>query len=519
MNTYELPLLAKVLDMDADKPIILLNEITSKKLDAPTLSRVRIKNPSNQKVMTAIVNTTETIVKPKQIGLFGSVGKRLNSKTGDKLFITVAEQPKSIDAIKRKLVGETLSDEEIGQIIYDISTNNLSEVEITYFVAGVYNHGFTDDEIVSMVKHMVESGESLGLGHRKILDKHSIGGVAGNRTSPLVVSIVTSLGYIMPKTSSRAITSAAGTADTLEVLMPVEHNIAEIKRIVDETGGALIWGGSVNLAPADDKIIKVEHPLSLDPQGQLVSSVLAKKLAVGATYAVIDIPMGPHVKVKNMDEAKELARKFVEVGAKVGIIVNVLITDGDQPVGRVAGPALESKYVLEILEGKRFEDLADKSCLLAGKLLEMAGHCSKGEGYEIAKKTIENKKALTQFRRIIKAQGGNPDIKSEDIPVGKQRYEFRSEKNGTVAIINNRTVNKIARIAGSPITKGAGIQLYVMNGSRVKKGQILFEIFAENEAKLFDAQNFAKANNPVEIEKMIIEEYTGRDFEITPMKV
>ena len=192
MSTYELPLLAKVLDMDAEKPIILLNESTSKKLDAPALSRVHIKNPANQKAITAIVNTTEAIVKPKQIGLFETVGKKLNVRTGDKLLVTIAERPKSIDSIKRKLVGETLNDEEIEQIISDISNNNLSEVETTYFVAGDYNHGFTDDEVVSMVKHMVDTGESLGLSHRKILDKHCIGGVAGNRTSPIVVSIITS---------------------------------------------------------------------------------------------------------------------------------------------------------------------------------------------------------------------------------------------------------------------------------------------------------------------------------------
>ena len=229
--------------------------------------------------------------------------------------------------------------------------------------------------------------------------------------------------------------------------------------------------------------------------------------------------MGPHVKVKNLEEAKELARKFVEVGYKVGIIIDVLITDGDQPVGRVAGPGLEARYLLEILQGKRFEDLAHKSCLLAGKLLEMVGHCEKGEGYDIAKQTLENKKAFQQFQKIVKAQGGDPNIKPEDIKVGKYRYEFRADKGGTVAVINNRTVNRIARIAGAPATTGAGIQLHVMNGSRVKKGELLFEIFSENEAKLLDAQTFAKANNPVEIEKMIIEEYTGRDFEITPMKL
>jgi len=372
----------------------------------------------------------------------------------------------------------------------------LNEVEIAALVTTLHHQGMTIEEAYYFTKAMVETGETLKLDKRPILDKHSLGGIPGDKTSILVVPIIASLGYTIPKTSSRAITSPAGTADRFEVLAPVNLSVEEMKEVVLKTGGCLVWGGSLRLAPADDLIIRVEYPLAVDPF--FIPSIMAKKHAVGSTHVVIDFPTGRDAKIQNIRGGERLAQEFIELGSRLGIHVEVALTFGEQPLGHAVGPALEAREALVAISGEGPVDLINKATSLAGILLNMVGVPN---GREIALKALTSGKAEAKLREIIEAQGGDPRIKPEDVPVGEHKVEIYSRRGGRVIYINNRAIAQIARAAGAPRDKGAGVYLHVKLGDKVRQGDLIMEIFAEKGYKAENAGKLAEELNPVLIGK------------------
>jgi AMP phosphorylase len=326
------------------------------------------------------------------------------------------------------------------------------------------------------------------LGKKEIYDKHSIGGVPGDKTSMLLVPIVGAAGLTIPKTSSRAITSPAGTADRFECLAPVDLSLEEIKHVVRKINCCLVWGGAVDLAPADDLFIKIEYPLSIDPL--LLPSVMSKKKAVGTKYLVIDIPTGEGTKVKTTKDAETLAEEFIALGKKLGISTVGASTFGEQPIGNAIGPSLEAREALSILmKGKGPVDMIDKVTHIAGILLDF--RMGKG-GKKEALRLIKNGKAYKKLREIIEAQGGNPRIKPGDLKMGTEKVEVKSGVSGVVGWIDNHSIVEISRAAGTPKDKGSGIYLRKKTGDLVKKGDILFEIYAEKNYKLERALKIAK---------------------------
>ncbi|MEK7539722.1 MAG: thymidine phosphorylase, partial [Patescibacteria group bacterium] len=373
------------------------------------------------------------------------------------------------------------------------------------FITAVQINGFDLDETVYMTKSLIEDGERIEFEEKTILDKHSVGGTNG-RTTMIIVPIIAAAGYLMPKTSSRSITSAAGTADSMEVLAPVTLTLQQIKNATKKAGGVIAWGGAVNLAPADDKIVKIEHPLSLDPHGQVIASVMAKKASVGAKFLVIDIPVGPDVKIKTKETAQDIALKFLEVGKELGIKVEVVLTDGSKPIGNTFGPALEAKLAMQVLEGKVFDELAKKSLELSGSLLELVGDCKHGEGYDKAKRILQSGAALKKMQEIIRTQGGNI-FSSDQIKEARLKRSFYSDSSGTIKRINVKNCIAIARNAGAPADKEAGMLVNAMAGDMITPGQPLFEVHSNNKEKLASALRFAVGNPPVEMEKTVIEKF------------
>jgi AMP phosphorylase len=346
-------------------------------------------------------------------------------------------------------------------------------------------HEYTDDELYYLTKAMAETGDTMTF-PGVVVDKHSVGGLAGNRTTMVVIPIIASLGIKIPKTSSRAITSPAGTADTMEVLAPVSHSVEAIKKIVKQTNGCLVWGGGLSLAPADDKILKVSYPLSLEPYSKMIVSIMAKKVATGVTHLIIDMPVGPTTKIPDMETAHMLEQKFVMIGKRFGIKVKVSIIKTSDPVGLGVGPALEARDVLRVLQRKKDHpgDLATKAVHLAGQLLELSGYCKKGQGATIAWKALDSGRAWKKMRQIIKAQGGNPNIDSEDITLGAYKKYYTAPKSGKITFTDNKGINYICRILGAPSVKLAGIYLNKEYGVRVKKGERLFTLYAESKDRL-----------------------------------
>ncbi|MBN1940593.1 MAG: thymidine phosphorylase, partial [Candidatus Diapherotrites archaeon] len=451
MDSYKHKMVAKLFDIEAGKLISIIHEKDAKELGVFPLDRIEISNKLNRKSITTVVDTTTTMLKENEIGLFEDVKNALGAKRGQALEVKASYQPASVAFIKKKIHGESLCEKEIKQIVFDIAQNKLSEIEASAFMTAVFIRGYSLEETVAMTRALYEHGRILKLNRGPVLDKHSIGGVNG-RTTMIIVPIIAAAGYVIPKTSSRSITSAAGTADAMEVLANVGLSIEKIKKITEKHGGVIAWGGAVDLAPADDKIIKIEHPLSLDPEGQVIASVLAKKASVSSEYLVIDLPVGPNAKVHTVKKAEEMGKRFVEIGKRMGIKVEAVLTDGDYPCGRAFGPALEAKLVLEILEGKVFDDLAQKSCELAGVLLELAGKAKKKQGAKKARQILESGQALKKMQQIIKAQGAKI-LHSKDIPRAKFVKKVYAKTNGEIGTINVRSLIFIARTAGAPAAK------------------------------------------------------------------
>ncbi len=485
---------------------ILMNAEDAHDLALKTHDRVSIV-PEGLDGKTVIVNTTETLVEKGEVGVFHEVWEDLDVNEGSNACVVPVPKPRSVEYIKRKIRGKPLTKEEMRELVKDIAKGNISQIELTAYVVAVQIRDLSMDEIVAATNAFVETGQRIDFTVHPIFDVHSIGGVPGNKYAPIAIPILAANGVTIPKTSSRAISSPAGTADLMECITGVEHDAAGIKQIAEDVGGTLVWGGGVNFAPADDIIIKVEHPLSLDPHGQVLTSVMAKKLAVGVEKLLIDIPTGENTKVPDKEEARRLARDFIELGRRVGIEVRAAITYGGQPVGRTMGPALEIKEAMTILEGSaKPNSTIEKALELSGIILEMAEIVRPGGGKAEAGRTLTSGLAHQKFLEIVEAQGGDPAIRSEDIEAGPFTAEFPAPKDGYVIEIHNRRITRVARRAGCPRDKGAGIYMNKKRGEMVDKDEALFTIYSESEWKLKDALKLAKQTRPYTIEGMILED-------------
>ncbi len=453
----------------------------------------------------ALVDITKSIVQPSQVGLPPAVADELKIGEGQSIALQAIAPPASVKHVHAKMHGKKLDRDEVYSIVRDVVNGNLSQVEMAAFLMAEHYHGLGEDELLWLTRAIAETGNRIDF-DKPVYDKHSIGGVPGNKVSLIIVPIVASAGLLIPKTSSRAITSGSGTADTMSVLAPVEFSAQELRRIALKVNGAIVWGGGLNLAPADDAFITVEYQLQLDPEPQMMASILAKKLAVGTDFLVLDIPTGEEAKVLTSEEARRLGNKFLELGAKLGIKIRCGVTYGGQPVGHAVGPGLEAKEALETLEGAGPTSLVEKSTALAGLLLEMAGKAMKGAGQDLAKEILRSGRSLKKMQEIVEAQGGDPNIKSEQVHVGSHKQSITAPADGYVTHVSNAAINQIARAAGAPNEKGAGLVLFGKRGHKVMRGESILDIYAERQTKLEQALSLTAKLKPVTIEGMLLEE-------------
>jgi putative thymidine phosphorylase len=401
---------------------------------------------------------------------------------------------KSFIFIERKLDKKRLSEKEINEIIKDIVNNSLPEAEISLFVLAMYKYGMNMKETIYLTKAILNSGDKLKVENKLRVDKHSIGGIAGNRTTPIVVSICAAAGLIMPKTSSRAITSAAGTADVIETIAKVNFPASELRKIIKKTNACMVWGGALGLVPADSKIIKVEKILKIDPEAQLLASIMSKKLAVGSKYILIDIPYGKSAKVTKL-KALKLKKKFEYLGRYFKRKLRVILTDGKEPIGNGIGPSLELTDVINILDPEKQgpRDLEKKSLFIAGKLFELTKKAE--NGLDLAEKILYSGKAYDKFRQIIKAQNGS----FKKIKLARLKYDILSKKSGKIIEIDNKKINSLVRMAGSPLDKSSGIYLYFHVGDKIKKREKILTIYSESKFRLKEAIKFYNKEKPIKI--------------------
>lgn len=415
----------------------------------------------------------------------------LGAKAGEHAIFSHPEPPASASAIRAKVYGERLDIAAYRAIVGDTVAHRLSDLDLAAFITACAGDRLDVDETIALTRAMQDAGKTLDWGPGLVLDKHCVGGLPGNRTTPIVVAIVAAAGYRIPKTSSRAITSPAGTADTMEVLAPVALDIAAMRRVVEAEGGCVVWGGGLDLSPADDLLIRIERPLDFDSDGQLVASVLSKKASAGSTHVLIDMPVGPTAKVRSQEAARTLSDRLLTVSHAIGMTVLIHLSDGSAPVGRGIGPALEARDLLAVLrrEPDAPLDLRDRALDLAGALLDLAA-ANDGHGRKRAEELLLSGAAEAKFLAICEAQGGfrEPDK-------APQRGVEIATRSGALVSIDNRRVAKIAKLAGAPGRKNAGVHLLVRPGDRIERGQPLYEIHAETPGELEWARDYARSGS------------------------
>jgi AMP phosphorylase len=415
----------------------------------------------------------------------------MNENNGEKI--------EAIKAIQKKLLGKRLSYHEIYTIMDEIAHQRLSEILTTYFVASSFKEGYSPEELYLFTKAMVETGRKLKFSG-VVADKHSTGGVAGTRTTMIIVPIIAAAGFKIPKISSRAITTPAGTADVMEVLAKVDFSLKEVEKIVNTVGGCIVWNGKLGIAPADDIIIKVEEPLSFESFDKIVISIMAKKVAASTTHLVLDIPVGKTMKIHHFADGEKVANKFKMLAKKFQMKVAADINETLEPAGRGVGATLEVRDVLYVLEQKKDRPLKleAKALRLAGKLLDLCFKDAKinKRGEDEAKKILTEGGALKKFREIIKAQKGDDQVSCETLKISSQKKEIVSSHSGKIKDINNYNLNTIAKVLGAPVDKYAGVYLLKKTDEWVDKKEPMLIFYSSDRYKLKEAELTIK-NFPV----------------------
>lgn len=458
-------------------------------------SQAQVELTSRDRRLLAILHHVDsTWLQNDEIALSEAAWTLLGAKDGDEVSVRHPPVLESLGHLRAKVHGIRFGYAALRELMDDASHGRLSDIHLASFVTVCAGGRLDLDETVALTRAMVDVGERIDWGAWAVSDKHCIGGLPGNRTTLIVVPVVAACGVVMPKTSSRAITSAAGTADVMETLAPVNLDLAAMRRVVEREGGCIAWGGATRISPADDVLIRVERPLNVDSEGLLVASILSKKAAVGSQRVLVDIPVGPLAKVRSIDSGAQLSHSLVTVGAALGLHVRTVFTDGTQPVGRGIGPALEATDVMAVLERRAGApaDLRERALMLAGLVLEMAGKSAAGEGLKLAREVLDDGRALARFAGICDAQGG-----MRVPPRAAHTFGVAAHLDGVVTAIDIRLVTRAAKLAGAPRDLPAGAHMDVHVGDHVALGQPLFTLHAESEGALQYALSFLRSQSPV----------------------
>lgn len=453
-------------------------------------ARVLLRSGEHEVVAT-LYQIDNDWLRTDEAGLSEAAWSRLKLQEGGKISVRHAPTLESLADVRRRIYGGRLDARAFDAIISDIVAGRYVDIHIATFIAACSAFPLDVGEITHLSSAMVKAGERLSWPSTIVADKHCVGGLPGNRTTPIVVAIAASLGLTMPKTSSRAITSPSGTADTMETLAPVDLDLPAMRRVVETEGGCIAWGGAVRLSPADDMLIRIERALDIDTEGQLIASVLSKKIAAGATHVVLDLPVGPTAKIRTESAARQLSEHMGAVAGSFGLKTRFLISDGAQPVGRGIGPALEARDVIAVLQNRSDApgDLRERALAIAAAVLELAGAAATGAGRGAAEHALTSGGAWAKFQRICEAQGG-----MRTPPTAPLTRPLMAPRSGILTHINNRKLSRLAKLAGAPDDKAAGVELIAHLGETVIGGEPIVIVHAEAPGELDYALAYAEAN-------------------------
>ncbi len=484
-------LIAQHYDITMSEPVVILNRDDCLELGVGPTDRVLI---TGEKSAVSTIIVTDSFVEKGRIAISQYVMGKCGAESGEPVEVVYSPMPESVRSIRSKINGNELSKEEIDSIVNDIMAGNLSDKEIISFVSAFNINNSNLTEVAYLTRSMAETGQFVDLGVRPVFDFHSLGGVPGNKITPIVVSIVASEGIVIPKLSSRAVSSACGTSDYVDTFCDVEMDTETLVKTIKKHKGVFACGNE-DYAPVGRKIIRAERPMGIDPRPMMMASIMSKKVSVGTTHLLVDIPMGEGSKIPDIDVAKEYAKDLIDLGSILGMHVECAVSRADQPIGRMIGPILEAKECVSILEECDGDfSVIDKACNMAGIILEMTGiKDGKTKAFEILRSGQAHKK----FLEIVAAQNGNINLKSSELIPGSYVKDIHAKRTGFIQFIDNAGMIAIAKGAGAPSDLGAGIELMHKKGDFVEKGEVLFKIYADNQSKLNRAIESARSRRPM----------------------
>ncbi len=428
------------------------------------------------------------ILATNELGLNNEAFKLINLPEGADVSLTIAPQPPSIPFIKRKMLGNILSETEYVAIINDISNHRYSNIDTAAFLIATGSF-MTAPETLSLTQSLVGNKVFHWDNENIVVDHHCLGGIPGNKTDIIITAIIAAYGMPILKTASRSITSCAGVADTFSVLANVDLDEQKIRQLIENERGVIVDYNTLPLVSACKMLSSIERTLGISQQHNIVSEILAIKLASGVTNLVLDIPVGPTSRIKSIENAVQI-RKLVEyIGDMLSLKIDAVITDGSEPIGYGVGAVLEARDVMKVLRNRDDapQDLREKSLFLAGRILEFDPKLRGGQGYLVAKEILQSGRALEAINRIIYNQGKAPQAR-----LGNLTREITATRSGIVDSINNQRITHLGILAGAGQYPGAGFDLLKKVGDSVSAGEPLYIIHSTN------SNDFAMANSAID---------------------
>ena len=485
------------------KHIAIIHTLDMERLHLRALDRVEVRSKRKKKTIICTVDQLNLAseqddkdihLKPGEIGLSDEAFHALKLADGDPVQLRTVLPPLSFSYVKAKMKGKAFTKKAFYEVINDIVSGYYTSIEIAFFLFVCEVRGLSVTEILYLTQAMVDTGKSLPHVYKVMADKHSIGGVPGNRTTPIVVSILASLGVPMLSNFTRAITSPSGTADTLEPYINVHIDIARIKLALRKNNGCFVWLGNQGFAPADHILIQAERQLGLNSQGIMLASIFAKKKAVGITDLLLEIPYGPSCKVLNKSQAVNLRNKAQYIARSLHMKLVAYLVPTSEPTGRGIGPILEFSDVLSVLENKNYpKDLFDKSVTEATLLYAHITNQSKAKSKKQCLEALTSGRAKESFEAIRKMQG-RP---REELSLNTKCVKVYAEKSGRISGISIVKINDLARYIGLPHDRNAGLYIHKKNRDYVKKGDLLLSVYVYDQLLARQVTSYIDGNKNI----------------------
>jgi thymidine phosphorylase len=406
----------------------------------------------------------------------------------------------AVEIIGAKRDKHELSDPQIDWVIDAYTKGVVADEQMSALLMAILLNGMNSREISRWTDAMINSGERMewSMLDRKTVDKHSTGGVGDKITLPLA-PLVAACGGAVPQLSGRGLGHTGGTLDKLESIPGWRASLSNSEMLeVIKSCGAVICAAGAGLAPADKKLYALRDVTGTVQAIPLIaSSIMSKKIAEGTSALVLDVKTGSGAFMSDPKKASELARVMVDLGTRAGVKTRALVTAMDVPLGLTAGNALEVRESVEVLAGGGPSDVVELTIVLAREMLDAAGIKQLMDPAD----ALKNGAAMDSWKRMIRAQGGDPDAK---LPVAKENVKILADKDGTLSSMDAMSVGIAAwRLGagrskqGEKVSFGAGIEIHAKPGAQVKKGALIYTLHADESARFERAQSALQ--NSIEI--------------------